>query len=84
MTLLRLNTVRAAASAFGVYARNLGMEHGYFETRQGNVPPKGLKILAVSPSELPLPFGDEPAMTVIPNFLVTSIIAIIVGLSMFV
>jgi hypothetical protein len=43
--------------------------------------PKGLKILAVSPSELPFPFGHEPAMTVIPSFLATGILAIIVGLA---
>ena len=56
------------------------MEHGYFETLQGNAVPNGTRILAVSPSELPFPFGHEPAMTIIPNFLVTGILAIIFGL----
>jgi len=75
-----LDAVRMTASAFGVYAGLLGMEHGYFETLQGNVAPEGLKILAVSPWELPFPFGHEPAMTVLPNLLVTGIVAMIVGL----
>jgi hypothetical protein len=56
------------------------MEHGYFETLHGNVVPGGLRILA-STHELPFPFGHEPAMTVIPNFLVTGILAIVVGLA---
>lgn len=56
------------------------MEHGFFETLQGNVVPKGIKMLAVGPPGLPFPFGHEPAMTLIPNFLVTGIFAMIFGL----
>lgn len=78
---LNLNAVRTTAVVFGVYAGILGMEHGYFEILQGNVAPAGLKIMASNPSELPFPFGHEPAMTVIPNFLVTGILAMVVGLS---
>lgn len=80
MALQNIGAVRTTASVFGVYAGVLGMEHGYFETLQGNVVPAGLKILA-STKELPFPFGHEPAMTVIPNFLVTGILAIVVGLA---
>lgn len=76
-----LDAVRVTASAFGIYAGLLGMEHGYFETLHGNVAPNSIKILAVSGSGLPFPFGHEPAMTVIPSFLVTGICAILVGLS---
>ncbi len=75
-----ISALRATASVFGVYAGLLGMEHGFFETLQGNVVPKGLKILAVGPPGLPFPFGHEPAMTLIPNFLVTGILAMIFGL----
>src|ERR1039457_5630445 len=73
------SALRITASVFGVYAGLLGMEHGYFETLQGNVVPHGVRIRA-SLSELPFPFGHEPAMTIIPNFLVTGILAMIVGL----
>jgi len=76
-----MGAVRATATAFGVYAGILGVEHGCFETLQGNVAPKALKILAVSPFELPFPFGHEPAMTIVPSFLVTGILAILVGLA---
>jgi len=75
-----ISALRATASVFGVYAGLLGMEHGFFETLQGNVAPKGIKILAVGPPGLPFPFGHEPAMTLIPNFLVTGILAMIFGL----
>jgi hypothetical protein len=81
MTWHNTSALRATASVFGVYAGLLGMDHGYFETLQGNTAPHGIKILAVSPSELPFPFGHEPAMTLIPNFLATGIIAMVVGLS---
>ncbi len=74
------SALRTTASVFGVYAGLLGMEHGLFETLQGNVVPKGIKILAVGPPGLPFPFGHEPAMTLIPNFLVTGIFAMIFGL----
>ena len=80
MTLHSIGALRATASVFGVYAGLLGVEHGFFETLQGNVVPKGIKILAVAPPGLPFPFGHEPAMTLIPNFLVTGILAMTVGL----
>jgi hypothetical protein len=75
-----ISALRATASVFGVYAGLLGMEHGFFETLQGNVAPKGIKILAVGSPGLPFPFGHEPAMTLIPNFLITGIVAMIFGL----
>jgi len=81
MTSHNIRAVKATAAVFGVYAGILGMEHGYFETLQGNVAPKGLRIMAASPFELPFPFGHEPAMTVIPSFLLTGIAAIVVGLT---
>ena len=81
MTSHNIGAVRATTAVFGAYAGIIGMEHGYFETLQGYVAPKGLNILAVSPSELPFPFGHEPAMTIIPSFLVTGILAILVGLA---
>ena len=72
------------ASAFGVYAGLLGMEHGFFETLQGNVVPKSVRIRAVSPWELSFPFGHEPALTLVPNLVLTGILAMIVGLSVIV
>lgn len=80
----RVDAVRATASVFGAYAGLLGFEHGYFETLQGNAVPKGIRIMAVSGPGLPFPFGHEPAMTIIPNFLATGILAMLLGLSIMV
>ncbi len=76
----KISPLRAVASVFGVYAGLLGIEHGYFETLQGSVAPHGVRILA-SRSELPFPFGHEPALTIVPNFLLTGVLAIVCGLS---
>jgi hypothetical protein len=79
-----IDAVRVTALSFGVYAGLLGMEHGFLETLQGNVATKGLKIMAAGRFELPFPFGHEPAMTLIPNFLVTGVAALFVGLAVIV
>jgi len=74
---------RVVASLFGVAAGMAGIEHGYFEILQGNVRPDNLMIVSMgSPCEPDKVWNAcEPAMTVIPSFLVTGILAIIVGLA---
>ncbi len=69
-----------SAAVYGIYAGVLGVEHGFFETLQGNTAPAHLRIFAVS-WELPFPFGHEPAMTLIPNYMATGIAAILCGLA---
>jgi hypothetical protein len=73
---------RVLSSVLGIYAGLIGAAHGYFETLQGNVSPTGLLISAIG-----LPCRSEavwhaclPALTVIPSFLVTGIIAILFSL----
>lgn len=75
-----------AASALGVYAGLLGAQHGAFETVQGADRPDGLIINAIGP-----PCQREmvwhaclPAMTVIPSYLVTGILAVVLGLGIIV
>jgi hypothetical protein len=75
------SAVAVTAAVYGIYAGFLGIEHGFFETLQGNTATEHLKIYAVNPWELPFPFGHEPAMTVIPNFLYTGIAALLCGLA---
>jgi hypothetical protein len=58
-----------------------GMSHGFFETLQGNVPTRSFFIFAIGEAQKMWPHGNEPAFTIIPNFLLTGIAAIIVGLS---
>jgi len=73
---------RVAISTIGVYAGLLGAVHGTFVTLQGYIAPSGIGINAIgAPCQ-----GDAvwhaclPAMTLIPNFLVTGILAIIISL----
>lgn len=76
------NATRVVASWFGVVAGIAGIEHGYFEILQGNVRPDSLMIASMGPPcEAEKVWNAcEPAMTVIPNFLVTGILALIIGI----
>ncbi len=58
------------------------MEHGTFEILQGNVKPDGLLISANGPpcQADAVWHACQPAMTVVPSFSVTGILAVIVGL----
>ena len=67
------------AAVYGIYAGILGVEHGFLEILQGNIATRGVRIMAAGGAGLPFPFGHEPAMTVIPNFLASGIAATIVG-----
>jgi hypothetical protein len=73
---------RIAASTLGIYAGLLGATHGYFEIRQGSVAPGGLMISAIGPPCQPeaATHACFPAMTLVPNFLMTGIIALVIGL----
>jgi len=72
-----LSKTRIAASALGIFAGLGGASHGPGEMLQGNIAPNGLVIEAWP--ELTALAG-EPAMTIIPSFLVTGILTIIFGL----
>jgi hypothetical protein len=73
---------RVVASLLGIFAGFGGPEHGYFEMLQGNVRPDSLMIASMGPPCEPetVWHACEPAMTVLPSFLVTGILAIIVGI----
>lgn len=73
---------RIVASALGIFAGFGGPEHGVFEIMRGNVRPEGLLIASMGPPCEPeqVWHGCEPAMTVVPSFLITGILAIVVGL----
>jgi hypothetical protein len=72
---------RITASALGLFAGFGGPEHGYFQIQQGHVRPDGLFIASIGPPCDPEQVWHlcEPAMTVIPSFLVTGIVATLVG-----
>lgn len=67
----------AVASVLGIFAGVSGASHGPGEILQGNIAPSGIMIEAW-PGLASL--GGEPAMTIVPSFLVTGVLAIIFGL----
>jgi hypothetical protein len=72
---------RITATVLGLTAGVAGIEHGIFEILQGNTQPEGLMTASIGPPCVPeLSWNQcEPAMTVIPNFSVTGILAVILG-----
>jgi hypothetical protein len=58
-----------------------GMSHGFFEALQGNTPTGSMYISAIGEAHRMWPHGNEPAFTLIPNFLITGIAAMLVGLT---
>jgi hypothetical protein len=75
-----INATRAVASALGVLVGLAGVEHGFFELLQGNVTLSGMMIDAIGPSQRFWEYGTERALTIIPNFFATGILAIVFGL----
>ena len=69
--------IRIIAASFGIFAGFGGLEHGYFEILQGNVRPESIMIVSMGAPCVPEEIWNacEPAMTIIPNFLVTGILA---------
>jgi hypothetical protein len=67
----------AVASFLGVIAGITGGSHGFGEILQGNVAPSGIVIEAWPALTL---LVGEPAMTLVPNFFVTGVLAIISGI----
>jgi len=72
--------VATLGAIFGVS----GISHGLFETLQGDTPTGGLFISAIGEAHKMWPHGNEYALTLIPNFLITGIAAMIVGLAIIV
>lgn len=72
---------RINVTLLGIIFGISGMNHGLFEILQGNFPTGGLFISAIGEAQQMWPHGNEPAFTLIPNFLITGIAAMLVGLS---
>jgi hypothetical protein len=71
------NTTRIAAAVIGALSGLTGAYHGYNEWLQGLTVPGGILINAIGPPCQGN--GCFPAMTVIPNFYYTGLIAIAVS-----
>lgn len=73
-----MDKTRFTASLLGIFAGiGGGIFHGFGEILQGNAAPNGIYIQAYPTMQAT---AGEPAMTIVPNFLVTGILAIIMGI----
>ena len=75
---------KTVATWLGILAGIAGLEHGYFEILQGNTQPDGLMFPSwganiCDPEKLW--HACEPAMSILPNFLVTGILTVLLGLA---
>ena len=74
--------VKTVALVFGLFAGGASIEHGIFEILQGPVRPEGIMIASMGlPCDPGLVWNAcEPAMTIIPNFLISGILSVVIGL----
>ena len=73
---------RITASIIGILLGLGGcLNHGLFEILQGNNPTNGFFIEAIGEANRYWIHGTEAAFTIIPNFLITGILTILVGLA---
>lgn len=76
-----LNATRIIATTIGVFFGIFsGINHGIFEIFQGNTPTGRLVIQAIGEEQRFWSLGTEEAFTIVPNFMITGILSIIVGL----
>jgi len=76
--------IRTVAASLGVIAGLAGIEHGYFEILQGSTQPASLMFPSMGPPCDPEEIWNacEPAMSILPNFLITGILAMMLSLAM--
>ncbi len=74
------NATRAIVSSLGALMGLGGIEHGIGEILQGNTVPSGVIFPSWPDSAFFRIVAGEPAMSIVPNFLVTGILAILFSL----
>jgi hypothetical protein len=75
---------RINVATTGIMLGIAGLDHGVFEVLQGNQPTGGLFIQAIAPARQWWAYGGEEALTLVPNFLATGILAITISLAVMV
>ena len=69
----------AVATTLGALVGLAGIDHGIFEILQGPVTPTSLLIAAIGPEQKFWMYGEETALTIIPSFLISGILSVILG-----
>lgn len=77
---------KTVAMWLGIAAGLAGLEHGYFEILQGNTRPPSLAFPSMGPPCDPAVAWNacEPAMSILPSFLLTGVLALLLGLAIIV
>jgi len=75
----RWSATRTIASVLGVFAGLSGLDHGFFEILQGSARTHGVFVTSIGPAQRMWVYGTEDAFTLVPNFLVTGILAVAFG-----
>jgi hypothetical protein len=78
-SLSKSSAARAVATAYGILVGLASIEHGIFEILQGDTPTGGIMIDAIGDDIRFWEGGMETALTIVPNFLWTGILAVIFG-----
>jgi hypothetical protein len=76
-----LNATRVIVTTIGVILGFSGFNHGFFEFLQGNTPTDGLVIQAIGEAQRFWALGTEEAFTIIPNFLISGLLSMVLGLA---
>lgn len=74
-------TTKTISSILGIMLGIAGFNHGFFETLQGNTATNGLIIQAIGDAQQMWVHGTEEAFTIVPNFLITGLLAIAVSIA---
>ena len=69
------------AAKRGIMLGIAGLDHGFFETLQGNTATNGWIIQAIGDAQQMWIHGTEEAFTIVPNFLSTGLLAIAVSIA---
>ena len=77
---IKNRATRVVAASIGVICGLIGIQHGIFEILQGNVPTSGILIDAIGPDYKLWESAREPALSILPNYLITGICAVLIGL----
>lgn len=76
-------STKAVATWMGLVAGLAGLEHGYFEILQGSTQPASVAFPSWGPPCDPekIWHACEPAMSILPNFLITGVLAMLLSLA---
>ena len=78
----KISAAKSIAMSFGLLGALGGMVHGVGEVLQGAIEPAGVFVSSWTQGPIALYFDGDPAITLIPNMLLTGVITLFVSLFM--